>query len=370
MTTLVTPDIPEAALLLRDADIQFKNPENLDDAKALAKLDHRLGPKAVLLKGGHLPLTKMYSKARRNEKPDLIVDILYDGAEFTCVESKFLDSKNSHGAGCSLASSVAANLASGQAMAAAVRNACRYIAAGIKTNEDLDSGSGPINHFHSLQRLSFASGFFVEYLLDRPDVRQTWQDFTHHDFVQKIGDGSQPLEIFKTYLIQDYLYLIHFARANALASYKSSSISSISASAKIVSHIEREMGLHIAYCRQFGLSQADLERQNESLACVAYSRYVLDVGQSEDWLALQMALAPCLIGYGVAAQRLYGDAKSVREGNPYWKWVENYVAEDYQEAVKIGTGKLFILIGLRNIPSHSDPVHCRFARNAYREAIA
>jgi thiaminase len=59
---------------------------------------------------------------------------------------------------------------------------------------------------------------------------------------------------------------------------------------------------------------------------VAYSRYVLDVGQAQDWLALQMALLPCL------------HADSVKEGNPYWKWIENYVADDYVEAVQKGSG--------------------------------
>lgn len=74
-------------------------------------------------------------------------------------------------------------------------------------------------------------------------------------------------------------------------------------------------------------------------ACTAYSRYILDVGQSEDWLALQMALAPCLIGYGAIAKRLHSEKGTLREGNLFWKWIENYVAEDYTEAVRLGSGK-------------------------------
>lgn len=64
------------------------------------------------------------------------------------------------------------------------------------------------------------------------------------------------------------------------------------------------------------------------------------MGQSEDWLALQMALAPCLIGYGAIARRLYSEEGTMRKGNQYWKWIENYVAEDYTEAVRLGSGKL------------------------------
>jgi thiaminase len=65
---------------------------------------------------------------------------------------------------------------------------------------------------------------------------------------------------------------------------------------------------------------------------------MLDVGQSEDWLALQIAMAPCLIGYGHIAQRLHADPLTKREGNIYWKWIENYVAEDFVEAVLVGSG--------------------------------
>jgi thiaminase len=68
-------------------------------------------------------------------------------------------------------------------------------------------------------------------------------------------------------------------------------------------------------------------------------RYVLDIGQSEDWFALQISMAPCLIGYAVIARRLYDDPKTKREDNMYWQWIENYVADDYSEAVNIGSGK-------------------------------
>lgn len=68
-------------------------------------------------------------------------------------------------------------------------------------------------------------------------------------------------------------------------------------------------------------------------------RYVLDIGQSEDWLALQIAMAPCLLGYGEIAKRLFNDPKTKREGNLYWKWIQNYVAEDYVQAVQLGSGK-------------------------------
>ncbi|KAE8155887.1 DNA polymerase alpha, catalytic subunit [Aspergillus tamarii] len=337
LTTVLTPNIPEAKLLLKDAGLDVPEPEGLSDVLQLVKQVKALGPKAVLLKGGHLPLTKDHKTARNQDEATAVIDVLYDGEDTTLFETDFLLSKNTHGTGCSLASSIAANLALGKDLKRAVHSAVRFVEAGIKTSFDIGKGSGPINHFHSVYTLPFAPGRFLEYALDRPDIRPVWQKFTEHEFVLGMGSGTLPVERFKEYLVQDYLYLVQFARSNALAAYKAKDMESIAASAQIVLHIQRETALHLDYCASFGLSKPEMERTPETIACTAYSRYILDVGQSEDWLALQMALAPCLIGYGAIAQRLYTDKDTLRQGNRYWKWIENYVAEDYSEAVRLGS---------------------------------
>lgn len=376
MATLLTPNIPEATLLLRDADIQYKSPSGLDDLKALAKMVHQLGPRAVLLKGGHMPLTKEYTKAHRDEDMLLTVDILYDGETHTVIESPYLRTKNTHGTGCSLASAIAANLAvakttqpevsSSLSLPTATRLAVHYVSTGIRTApESIGHGSGPIHHFHNVQVQPFSRGHFIEYLLSHPRVAPTWAAYTQHEFPRALARGTLPEGLFKNYLVQDYLYLTHFARTHALAAYKSRAMSAITASAHIILHIEREMALHLAYCAEFGISRADLERadRKESLACVAYSRYVLDVGHSEDWLALQMALAPCLLGYLDTAARLYDDpqSKTTHQGNRYWRWVENYVAQDYRDAVRVGRDLIETHI-LNQSPARIDQLIAIFLR--------
>lgn len=82
---------------------------------------------------------------------------------------------------------------------------------------------------------------------------------------------------------------------------------------------------------------------------------MLDIGQSEDWLALQMALAPCLLGYGAVAKMLHGDVKTKKEGNHYWNWIENYVADDYVQAVNTGSGMSGPELLLR-LPARSAPL--------------
>jgi hypothetical protein len=122
---------------------------------------------------------------------------------------------------------IACNLANGLDIATAVRSACQYVDAGIRTSTNLGQGSGPLNHFHSLQILPFTPGNFINYILSRPKVKQPWHEFIHHEFVRRMGDGSLPRETFKYYMIQDYLYLVHFARAHALAGYKAKNLDDV-----------------------------------------------------------------------------------------------------------------------------------------------
>lgn len=84
-----------------------------------------------------------------------------------------------------------------------------------------------MNHFHSSYKLPFPPGKFLEYLLEREDVSKVWRDFTHHEFVKRMGDGTLHVNAFREYLIQDYLYLVQYARAHALASYKAKNLQEI-----------------------------------------------------------------------------------------------------------------------------------------------
>ena len=103
LATVLTPNIPEAKLLLQDANIATPEPRTLDDVVDIAKALHTLGPKYVLIKGGHLPLTKDRTISRHDAEKDVVVDVLYDGNQVTLIESDYIDSKNTHGTGCSLA---------------------------------------------------------------------------------------------------------------------------------------------------------------------------------------------------------------------------------------------------------------------------
>jgi thiaminase II len=157
-----------------------------------------------------------------------------------------------------------------------------------------------------------------------------------HPFLAQLSKGTLPLPAFRHYLVQDYHFLTHFARSTALAAYKSTSLPAISAAAKIILHIETEVSLHRTLCAEYGVTDAEMEYGEEDLACVAYTRWVTDIGTREDWFALQIAMMPCLLGYGAIARRLYDDEETLRDGNAYFRWIENYVEGDYVSAVTVG----------------------------------
>lgn len=158
-----------------------------------------------------------------------------------------------------------------------------------------------------------------------------WRAYTHHDFVRQVADGGLPEACFRHYLVQDYLFLIQFSRAYALAVYKADRLSEMREAANAVNALlHTEMSLHVQYCRSWGLDEADMLAAPESRANMAYTRYVLETGMSGDLLDLLVALAPCACGYGEIGARLIGDPATRLEGNPYRDWIELYGGEDFQ----------------------------------------
>jgi thiaminase len=103
-----------------------------------------------------------------------------------------------------------------------------------------------------------------------------WTSYVDHDFVRGLGDGTLPERCFRHYLVQDYLFLIHFARAYALAAYKGRYSRTALTTASAI--LDTEMGLHVAFCTDWGLDEAAMASAPEAPATLAYTRYVLERG--------------------------------------------------------------------------------------------
>ena len=145
-------------------------------------------------------------------------------------------------------------------------------------------------------------------------------------------------------MIQDYLFLIQFSKAWSLAILKSDNLEEMKIAASTVNDlINFEMELHITLCANYGISISDLENADEENANIAYTRYVLELGYSGDFLDLLSALAPCVLGYGEIGL-------NCQNSNPktlmYKKWIETYSSIEYQDVCKNVSGlidKAFLL---------------------------
>ena len=169
---------------------------------------------------------------------------------------------------------------------------------------------------------------------------EDWQAYIQHDFVKQLGDGSLPDASFRHYLVQDYLFLIQFARAYALAAYKAGSLAEMRESATAMAAILDEMNLHIEFCAGWGLSADDIEQARETSTTIAYTRYVLDCGTKGDALDLHTAVASCVIGYAEIGRALVADPATRMDGNPYSAWIEQYADDAYQEGARQAEGRL------------------------------
>ena len=159
-----------------------------------------------------------------------------------------------------------------------------------------------------------------------------WRAYSEHPFTNAMANGSLHEAAFRHYLVQDYLFLIEFARAYALCVYKSPNLADMrEAAAGISAILDVEMELHVKLCAGWGLSPADLEQAPPAVEMLAYTRYVLDAGMRGDLLSLKVALAPCVIGYAEIATRLAAYPHANAASNPYRVWIAEYAGAPYQE---------------------------------------
>ncbi len=138
LADLLTPNIPEAEKI---SGIKIRSAEDMEEAAVRISC---LGARNVLVKGGHA-------------EGDAL-DVLYCDGQFFRLSTARIHTKNTHGTGCTYSSAIAANLALGQSIEAAVRSAKEYITMAIRHALDIGKGCGPTNHFYDLYRNGLMKG--------------------------------------------------------------------------------------------------------------------------------------------------------------------------------------------------------------------
>ncbi|MGD1317872.1 bifunctional hydroxymethylpyrimidine kinase/phosphomethylpyrimidine kinase [Chryseobacterium sp. 2R14A] len=137
ISDIITPNMDEAAILAK------MGVKNLDDMKIAGERIKELGCKNILLKGGHL-------------ETEMITSLLYnDQNDYQTFKSEKVDTKNTHGSGCTLSSAIASFIARGKSMDEAIAFAQYYVSEAVLKGSDVQTGkgNGPLNHFFSPQKL-------------------------------------------------------------------------------------------------------------------------------------------------------------------------------------------------------------------------
>jgi thiaminase/transcriptional activator TenA len=162
-------------------------------------------------------------------------------------------------------------------------------------------------------------------------ARPIWDAQLKHPFVVGLGDGSLDVDVFKRWVVQDYLYLKEFARVFAWAVAKTDQLQGMGWYAKVLDlTLNTEMGLHRSYAERFEISAAELEAAEMWPTTRAYTDFLVRVSADGDMADLLAALLPCAWGYVDIAQQLA--QRRPPDDQRYADWIAQYASQEFAEA--------------------------------------
>ena len=156
-----------------------------------------------------------------------------------------------------------------------------------------------------------------------------WQKILTHPFVTGLGDGTLPLENFRFYMCQDYVFLIEYSRLLALATAKAPELEMMGRFANLLdATLNREMALHREFAAQCGISTEALANTKAAPTTYAYTRHLVRVAALGDLAEVVTALLPCQWGYCEIGQLL------AKRGKPtaapfYSQWIDMYASPEF-----------------------------------------
>ena len=171
-------------------------------------------------------------------------------------------------------------------------------------------------------------GFITEIENQTLSIRQA---ILEHPFITGIGDGSLPVDRFKYYVIQDYVYLIDYSRALAIASARAIDLKDMSWFAGLLDEtLNQEMALHRSYCQEFGINLQELESVEPASTTKSYTNFLLKTAYQGSFGELVASLLPCQWGYWEIGDHL------LKRGLPtsaplYAQWIKMYTSEEFTE---------------------------------------
>ena len=150
-----------------------------------------------------------------------------------------------------------------------------------------------------------------------------------HPFVRGIGDGGLPLEAFRFYMCQDYVFLVEYCRVLALAVAKADDLETMGRFAGLLHEtLNTEMDLHRGFAAKFGVTAEELEDTQAAPGTRAYTQHLLSIAYGGDLADITAAILPCMWNYSDIGQALA--AQDVPSPQPlYHEWIQMYAAPEF-----------------------------------------
>lgn len=155
-----------------------------------------------------------------------------------------------------------------------------------------------------------------------------WQAQIEHPFVRGIGDGSLPLNRFRFWVQQDYVFLVEYCRVFAFGAARAPDLETLTKFADLLhATAHGEMELHRAYAREFGIEPAELEAEAPAPATRAYTDFLARVAATGDFAELAAALLPCMWAFSDIGLALKGE--DAPADPRYARWIETYADPEF-----------------------------------------
>ncbi|RSZ63446.1 bifunctional hydroxymethylpyrimidine kinase/phosphomethylpyrimidine kinase [Corynebacterium hylobatis] len=327
---VITPNLRELAVLC-DTEMAVDLDEAITQATGLAAETETV----VIVKGGHLT-----GAAADNA-------VVHPDGAVHHVPTRRVDTKNTHGTGCSLSAALATRLAAGEPVAHALEWSTRWLHEAIRHADGLEvgGGHGPVDHFHRTHRLTAAadatpwphlSGELptipapVPHLAPAgPHTRamweatgQVWAEIMDLAFIRELREGTLRQRDFAFYLDQDAQYLNRYSRALALLSAGAPDQEGQIGWAESAREVlEGEAQLHRDW-----LGSQDITVTAPSPVTLAYTNFLVASCAVEPYAVGAAAVLPCFWLYAEIGFELMRDN---HEGHPYRAWLETYGGEEF-----------------------------------------
>src|SRR5882762_11152319 len=156
----------------------------------------------------------------------------------------------------------------------------------------------------------------------RAKAHPIWDRELKHPFVRGLGDGTLPIDRFRFYLAQDYVFLTEYCRVFALAAAKAPDLQTIGVFTRLLDEtLNTEMQLHRDYCQRLGIAKSDLEATAPAPITHAYTRHLLTVAYSGSIADIVAAVLPCQLGYAEIGTALACEGCGGASSN-YSEWIK------------------------------------------------